>query len=199
MRATLLSLLLSMATAAALAAPAHARVLLVAAGDANATLVDVSSGRLVARVAVPGRARAVAVAPDGVRGYVAAGAGVAAIDLNGRVTAGDLQLTGTPTALAIGANGARLAAARKGALDIIDPVGLTVMRSADLGAQARRPIAVAVSADSTKAVVALDGKRIAIVDLLGGGVRRIKLPGGPSRRRAAGPMRPPPPRRARRW
>ena len=68
--------------------------MLVATGNATATLLDVQSGALVARVPVAGGTRSVAVAPDGSRGYVAAGAGVAAIDLNARTRVGDVQLTG---------------------------------------------------------------------------------------------------------
>jgi DNA-binding beta-propeller fold protein YncE len=151
--------------------------MVVATGNATATLLDVQSGALVARVPVAGGTRAVAVAPDGSRGYVAAGAGVAAIDLNARTRVGDVQLTGTPTAIAISASGHRLVAVRKGALDSIDPIAMTVTRSVNLGAKARKPAAVAISADGAKAVVALDAKRIAIVDLLGGGVRRMKLAG----------------------
>ena len=124
--------------AVCVAAPAaHARVMLVATGAQSATLLDVSSGGLVARVPVPGPSRAVAVAPDGTRGYVAAGAGVAAIDLNARARVGDVQLTGTVTALAMGAGGTRLVAVRKGALDVIDPLALTVTRTVALGARAR--------------------------------------------------------------
>ena len=176
MRRTLLlpALLLSLLAAAP---AAHARVMLVATGNASATLLDVQSGALVTRVPVAGASRAVAVAPDGSRGYVAAGAGVAAIDLNARTRAGDVQLTGTVSAIAISASGKRLVAVRKGALDSIDPLALTVTRSVDLGAKARKPAAVAISADGAKAVVALDAKRIAIVDLLGGGVRQMKLAG----------------------
>ena len=136
-----------------------------------------SPAPLVARVPVAGGTRAVAVAPDGSRGYVAAGAGVAAIDLNARARVGDIQLTGTPTAIALSASGHRLVAVRKGALDSIDPLAMKVTRSVNLGAKARKPAAVAISADGAKAVVALDAKRIAIVDLLGGGVRRMQLAG----------------------
>ena len=116
MRRTLLLPALTLFLLAA-APAAQARVMVVATGNAFATLLDVQSGALVARVPVAGGTRAVAVAPDGSRGYVAAGAGVAAIDLNARTRVGDVQLTGTPTAIAISASGHRLVAVRKGALD----------------------------------------------------------------------------------
>ena len=92
MRRTLLLPALTLLLLAA-APAAHARVMVVATGNAFATLLDVQSGALVARVPVAGGTRAVAVAPDGSRGYVAAGAGVAAIDLNARTRVGDVQLT----------------------------------------------------------------------------------------------------------
>src|SRR4051812_14585744 len=163
-----LALLATALASLVLAPAAGARVLLVATGDANATLTDVSSGKVVARVAVPGRTRAVAVAPDGVRGYVAAGGSVAAIDLNGRAAAGTLALPGTPAALAISGDGMRLVAARRGALDVIDPATLTVIRSIALGTARKAPTALAVSADGTKGVAVLDAKRVAIADLVGG-------------------------------
>src|SRR4051812_34699494 len=175
-RSALLSVVVAL-IAAAVAPVAHARVMLVATGRPVATLLDVQSGALVARLPVGGATRAVAVAPDGVRGYVTAGAGIAAIDLNGRAKVGAVPLRRSPTALAMSGGGTRLVAARRGALDLIDPAALTVTRSVGLGARARRPGALAVSADSAKAVVAIDDRRIAIVDLLGGGVRRLRLAG----------------------
>src|SRR3954464_10997160 len=59
--------------AAALLAPAAppARVVLVATGDGAATLTDVATNQVVARIPVGGRTRATAAAPDGSRGYVA--------------------------------------------------------------------------------------------------------------------------------
>jgi Ca2+-binding RTX toxin-like protein len=161
--------------ALALASAAQARVMLVASGQGTATLLDVSSGALVARVPLPGAARDVAIAPDGVRGYVAAGATVAAIDLNARAGLTAVTLRGTPVAMAMSASGKRIAALRKGAIDVIDPATLTIVRSVALGAHARKPTAIAVSADGVKAVVALDAQRIAVVDLVGGSVKRFKL------------------------
>ena len=57
---------------------AHARVVLVATGDSAATLTDVTTNKVVARIPVGARSRAAAIAPDGTRGYVAAGRRVAA-------------------------------------------------------------------------------------------------------------------------
>src|SRR5918995_770466 len=65
----------------ALAAPAvGARVLVVAAGE-RAVLVDVRTDTVAGSVAMPGRARDVAQAPDGSRALVAAGRGIVPGDL----------------------------------------------------------------------------------------------------------------------
>ena len=95
MRRTLTAALLLPAALLAAAGSAHARVMVVASGTGSATLLDVSSGNVVARVPLSGAARDVAIAPDGTRGYVSAGAGVAAIDLNARAKVADVQLTST--------------------------------------------------------------------------------------------------------
>lgn len=166
-----------LALAVLLADSAHARVMVVASGTGEATLLDVSSGSVVKRVPLSGAARDVAIAPDGVRGYVSAGAGVAAIDLNARAKVADVQLTSTVLAMAMSKDGRRIAAVRRGAVDVIDPATMTPIRSANLGKLGRAPRAVAVSADGAKGVVVLDAKRIAVVDLVGGGVRRVKLEG----------------------
>ena len=70
--------------AGALAPAAAARVVVVAGGDRAATLVDVSTNAVVARVALPGRARTVAVAADGSRAWVGVGSRVFPIDLASR-------------------------------------------------------------------------------------------------------------------
>src|SRR3954449_7137318 len=87
--------------AAALLAPsaASARVVLVATGDGAATLTDVATNQVVARIPVGGRSRAVAAAPDGSRGYVAAGTRVLGIDLTTRLPVGAASLRGAPGAL----------------------------------------------------------------------------------------------------
>jgi DNA-binding beta-propeller fold protein YncE len=78
---------LPMLLAAALLAPAaaSARVVLVATGDGAATLTDVATNQVVARIPVGGRSRAAVAAPDGSRGYVAAGTRVLGIDLANRL------------------------------------------------------------------------------------------------------------------
>src|SRR5882757_7316697 len=74
---------LVLAAAAVLLLPsatAQARVIVVAGGDAAATLTDVSTNKVAARIPLAGKARGAAVAPDGSRAYVVAGARLLAID-----------------------------------------------------------------------------------------------------------------------
>src|SRR3954463_9425464 len=95
--------------AVALLAPAaaSARVVLVATGDGAATLTDVVTNQIVARIPVGGRSRAAVAAPDGSRGYVAAGTRVLGIDLATRLPVGAANLAG-----AAGAPAGRRARAR---------------------------------------------------------------------------------------
>src|SRR4051812_38618966 len=152
--------------AAALLAPAaaSARVVLVATGDGAATLTDVATNAVVARIPVGGRTRATAAAPDGSRGYVAAGVRVVAIDLTTRQPVGAATLAGVPTALAVSADGARLYAARPGAIDVIDPATFAVLGSIRLP-RTSKPISLAVSSDGTRAAAAIDRRHVAIVSL----------------------------------
>src|SRR5213078_985363 len=122
--------------AIALAPAAHARVVVVASGDGAATLTDVTTNRVVARVPVGARSRAAAVAPDGTRGYVAAGRRVVAINLASRAVVAGVNARGGVTALAASDDGQRLYAARRGAIDVIDAPTLTVRGSIALGARA---------------------------------------------------------------
>src|SRR5438093_6852826 len=121
LRRTLLACLL-----AALASPAAAgaRVVVIASGDANATLADVSTNRVVNRVAVGGVARAVAVAPDGSRAFVAAGNQIVSVDLGAQAVTASVTLGGLVGGLAISADGARLYASRPAALDVLDTATL---------------------------------------------------------------------------
>ena len=62
------------------AAPASARVALLATGTNDVALLDVTTDMVVARPALPGPSRAVAIARDGRRAFVAAGNAVGAFD-----------------------------------------------------------------------------------------------------------------------
>ena len=101
---------------------------------------------------VGARSRAAAIAPDGTRGYVAAGRRVAAIDLATRQVVAGVNAGGAVTALAVSADGQRLYAARRGAIDVIDAPTMTLKASIALGAKATGA-ALAISADATRAVV----------------------------------------------
>ena len=81
------------------------------------------------------------------------------------------------TALAMSADGQRLYAARRGAIDVIDAPTMTLKASIALGAKATGA-ALAISADATRAAVVLDAKRIGVVDLVRFRLsRRAKLAG----------------------
>src|SRR3954468_23520421 len=170
--ATVLPALLAVALLAP--AGASARVVLVATGDGTATLTDVATNQVVARVPVGGRTRAALAAPggsrglvrggaravraappDGSRGYVGAGARVVGIDLATRLPVGEAALPGTPTALAVSADGLRLYAARPGALDVIDAPTFAVRGSIRLPRDSK-PTSLAVSSDGARAPAVLD-------------------------------------------
>src|SRR3954470_3437820 len=160
--ATVLPVLLLFALLAP--ARAHARVVLVATGDGTATLTDVATNQVVARVPVGGGTRAAVAAPDGSRGYVAAGARVVGIDLATRLPVGEAALPGTPTALAVSADGLRLYAARPGALDVIDAPTFAVRGSIRLPRDSK-PTSLAVSSDGARAAVVIDRRHVAIASL----------------------------------
>src|SRR3954453_14205085 len=91
----------------ALAAPATAaaRLIVIASGDANATLADVSSSRVINRVAVPGASPAVVVAPRGSRAFLAAGRRFVAIGLARQAVAGAATAGGVVRGLAVSTDG----------------------------------------------------------------------------------------------
>lgn len=164
----------------ALAPAAHARVVVVASGDRAATLTDVTTNKVAARIAVGGRTRAAAVAPDGTRAYVATGRRVVAIDLGTRAVAGTAVARGTVTALAASSDGQRVYAARGGALEVIDAPTMTVRSAIALGRRSH-PGSLAVADDGTLAAVALDSGHAALVDLVRFHLRKriaLAAPGG---------------------
>jgi len=73
--ATLLALALTLTAAPA----AQARVTLVATGTPELAFLGIPSNEIVARLALPGPARAVAISRNGARGYVTAGSEVVAL------------------------------------------------------------------------------------------------------------------------
>src|SRR5438046_3121682 len=123
---------------ALLCAPcAQARLVVIAGGDRAATFTDVSTNG-VTQVALPGRARAVAVSPDGSRAWFAVGSRVIAIDLSSRATAAPITLRGRISSLAISRDGERLYAARRGAIDTIETASGAIAGAIRTGAAPAR-------------------------------------------------------------
>src|SRR3954451_23950765 len=143
--------------AAAFPASAGARVIAIASGDANLTLADVSTSKVINKVPIGGQTVAVARAPDGVRAYVASGRRIVAVDLSTQAVAGTGTAGAAIQGLAISADGARLYAARKGGIDVVDAHSLQPAGSIPLASQAPAG-RIAVSTDGTRAVVVLDDK-----------------------------------------
>ena len=160
-----LTSVLAVLSAFALVPAAHARVVVVASGDGAATLTDVTTNKVVARIGVGATSRAAAVAPDGTRGYVAAGRRIVAIDLASRAIVASVNAGGAVTGLAASDDGQRLYASRRGAIDVVDAPTMTVKASIPLGVKASGA-ALAISSDATRAVVALDAKHVGVVDLV---------------------------------
>jgi DNA-binding beta-propeller fold protein YncE len=159
----LLPALIALAACLLPASLAEARVVVVATGDGTATLTEVSTNRVSARIPVGGRARGVAAAPDGSRAYVAAGSRVVAIDLGTRRVVGAARLASAVTSLAITPDGARLLAGRSGAVDVVDTGGLRVTSTIRIGAVAGP---VAASPDGARALVVLGRSGVGILDLV---------------------------------
>ena len=166
-------LLLAFAMLLCVPAAASARVVIVATDTSNAVLIDTRTNAVVGSVALPGKTRAVAAAPDGTRGYLAAGATVSIIDLAARRGAGSATLPGTPLALAVTADGTQIWAARKGALDLVD---IATARRIGERKLAGTPVDMAITDD--RAVVVQAGGKVAILDLgTGRLVRRVNIAG----------------------
>ena len=164
--------------ALAVAPAAYARVVVVASGDAAATLTDVTTNKVVARVSVGGHTRAAAVAADGTRAYVSTGRRVVALDLATRAVVASATTRGTVTALAASSDGQRVYAARAGAIDVIDASTMTVLASIALGRRSH-PSSLALSDDGTLAALALDSRHAAIVDLVRFHLRKRMAVGNP--------------------
>src|SRR3954454_22123662 len=106
--------LLALLALLACAPLAGARVVVVAGGDRAATLTDVSTDRVAGRVALPGRARTVAVAPDGSRAWLGAGRRVVPVDLTARTGGAPIPVGANVTGCPVPPDGARLYASRRG-------------------------------------------------------------------------------------
>ncbi|HEX2084931.1 MAG TPA: hypothetical protein VHF89_04560, partial [Solirubrobacteraceae bacterium] len=161
-----------------LAAPAaDGRVVVATTGGPSVALIDVGTGA-VQTVTVGGRSEAVAVAPDGSRAFVATGRRVVAVDLVTRAVLAGPTLPAPVTALAVTPDGANVLAARRGAIDTLDPLTLAPAARIALGRAA--PRALAVDAAGARAAVAFH-RRAGIVSLAAGRLtltRRLRPLGG---------------------
>ena len=166
-------LLACLAALLCFAPAAQARYVLVATGGSTVALIDTRSNAPTASPELPGATRAVAAAPDGSRGYVAAGRGIAMIDLTSGKVIGGVPLQGVPAAIAVAPDGQRLYSARKSGIEIIDPLGIKHVATLTLSGM---PLDLVVT--GSRAVVVQAGGKVAILDLTTGHlVRRVKVAG----------------------
>ncbi|HEV2777648.1 MAG TPA: hypothetical protein VGV90_18805, partial [Solirubrobacteraceae bacterium] len=155
---------------------AQARVALVASGAPELVLLDVTSDRVVTRLALPAASNAVAVDGDGVRGFVAAGSTVVALDVNERTETMRRSLgSATIAGLVVSPDGHRLFAVQGARLRVLRASTLELVGSVALGG---RGSAVALGRDGRLAAVVLNRGRVAIVDARARRlVRRVAVPG----------------------
>ena len=145
---------------------AQARVTLVATGTPELAFLGIPGNAVVARLALPGPARAVAVSRDGARGYVTAGGEVVAVDVNTRLETGRSALGPGPpeiSDLELSPGGETLYAVRGTQLLVLDAQTLApraVDRAARRGHRARRRPTTAAPA-----AVTLRSGRVAMVAL----------------------------------
>ncbi len=170
---TLLALVLAL-----LAAPAaQARVTLVATGTPELTFLGIPGNEVVARLALPGASRAVAVSRDGARGYVSAGGEVVAVDVNTRIEAGRSALGPGPEIadIDLSPGGETLYAVRGAQLAILDPQTLAQRAVIELRGEGMQ---LAIANNGTAAAITLRGGRVAMVALGSNELlRRVKLKG----------------------
>jgi Ca2+-binding RTX toxin-like protein len=168
------------------AAGAPARVALLATGTNEVALLDVTTDQVVARPPLPGASRAVAIARDGRRAFVAAGNAVAAFDF-GLVPAAALPGTAAPFAvltrdlgapavgIAVSPGGASAYAAAGRRLYVLDARTLAIRHRVDLHGTAS---ALALSGQGTLAAVVLAKGRVAMVQIGAPKLlRRVKVKG----------------------
>jgi Ca2+-binding RTX toxin-like protein len=169
------------------AAAAHARVALIATQTDDVALLDVATGKISRKVALPGPTTAVAVTRDGKVGFAAGGGALLAIDLRGAdvtvpmttstapsggavaADTGPKQLAaGAPiVALGVSPGGGNVYAISGTHLLRVDARTLAVDHTVALHGKA---LALAISGDGSLAAVPLQGGRVAMIDL-----RRPKL------------------------
>jgi Ca2+-binding RTX toxin-like protein len=186
------------------AAAAHGRVALIATQTKDVALLDVATGKVSRRVALPGPTTAVAVTRDGKVGFAAGGGAVLAIDLRGgdvtvpptagtapsggavAADTGPKQLVGGAPIVALGVSpgGDDVYAISGTRLLRVDARTLAVDRTVALRGKA---LALAISGDGSLAAVPLKGGRVAMVDLGRAKLlRRVKVKGAAGAAFAAG-------------
>ena len=181
-RALIIAVLVALLTAAC----AQARVALLATGTNDVALLDVTTDLVVARPALPGPSRAVAITRDGSRAFAAAGNAVAAFGL-GMVPAAPLPGTAAPFAvvtrdlgvpavgIAVSPGGASVYAAAGQRLFVLDARTLAIRHRVRLHGTAR---ALALSREGALAAVVLTNGRVAMVAVGGPKLlRRVKVKG----------------------
>jgi Ca2+-binding RTX toxin-like protein len=156
------------------AAGAPARVALLATGTNEVALLDVTTDQVVARPALPGASRAVAIARDGRRAFVAAGNAVAAFDFGLVPAAPGWEGTGSAApfavltrdlgapavGIAVSPGGASVYAAAGQRLYVLDAATLAIRHRVRLHGTAS---ALALSSQGTLAAVVLAKGRVAMV------------------------------------
>ena len=148
---------------AVLAPVVSARVTLVATGRPELAFIDVSTGAVVERLALPGPARAVDVTRDGRHGFIAAGSAVVQIDVNTHSETAGVTLDVPELAdLALTPDQATLCVVGGDQLLVLDAATLATRAVISLRGIAGQ---LAISADGRRAAVALRGGRVAFVDL----------------------------------
>ena len=170
--ATLLALVALLIAASA----AQARVTLVATGTPELAFLGIPGNEVVARLALPGPARAVAVSRDGARGYVSAGSEIVAVEVNTRSETGRSAIgIGLPeiTDIDLSPVGETLYAVRGSQLVVLDPQTFAQRALIDLRGEA---LQLAVANNGTSAAVTLRSGHVAMVDLGANALlRRVKL------------------------
>ncbi len=149
----------------ALAPAASARVTLVAPGTPELVFLGIPSNDVVARLALPGPARAVAVSRDGARGYVSAAGEVVAVAVNTRLESTRSTLGAGPPEiadLALSPGGETLYAVRGTQLIVLDSQTLVPRAAIELRGEGSE---LAVAHNGSAAAVTLRSGRVAMLAL----------------------------------
>jgi len=173
-----LALLASLLAVGAVATPATARVTLVATGLPELAFLDVATNKVVARLALPGPSRAVAISRDGARGYVAAGGQVVATDVDAR---GELLRSALGPGLReisdieLSADATTLYAVQGRRVVALDPLTLMLRGEIPLNGDGTR---LAIDRAGGAAAVVLRKGRVAMLSLASRQLlRHVKVPG----------------------